>query len=99
LAAGANLDPTRRHPSMFEPIHGSAPDIAGRGVANPLATFWAISLLYDHLGEGAWGEAVLRAMAAALTEGRVRTPDLGGGDSTAAMADAVLARLRPPEEG
>lgn len=99
LAAGANLDPTRRHPSMFEPIHGSAPDIAGRGVANPLATFWAISLLYDHLGEGAWGEAVLRAMGDALTEGRTRTPDLGGADGTAAMADAVLAHLRPPEEG
>ncbi len=96
LAAGANLDPTRRFPSMFEPIHGSAPDIAGRGIANPLATFWAVSLMYDHLGEAAWGAAVLDAVAACLQDGRARTPDLGGQGTTQAVGDAVLALLRPP---
>jgi len=96
LAAGANLDPTRRFPSMFEPIHGSAPDIAGKGIANPVATFWAVSMLYDHLGFAPWGSAVLEAVGDVLAAGRVRTPDLGGTDTTAAMSAAVRAALRPP---
>jgi tartrate dehydrogenase/decarboxylase / D-malate dehydrogenase len=96
LAAGANLDPTRRHPSMFEPIHGSAPDIAGKGIANPMATFWAISMMYDHLGAPEWGAAVLEALAACLREGRVRTPDLGGADGTAAVGQAVVEALQAP---
>ena len=96
LAAGANLDPTRRHPSMFEPIHGSAPDIAGRGIANPLATFWSLSLMYDHLGYAAWGAAVLDAVSAVVSGGAVRTPDMGGSDGTEAMTEAVLSQLRTP---
>jgi tartrate dehydrogenase/decarboxylase/D-malate dehydrogenase len=96
LAAGANLDPSGKHPSMFEPIHGSAPDIAGRGIANPMATFWAISLMYDHLGQPAWARAVLDAVAACLSDGGARTPDLGGRDGTAAVGSAVIGRLRAP---
>lgn len=96
LAAGANLDPTRRSPSMFEPIHGSAPDIAGRAIANPMATFWAISLLYDHLGAPEWGAAVLDAVAACLRDRTARTPDLGGEDSTDQVGTAVVEAVRPP---
>lgn len=96
LAAGANLDPSRRHPSMFEPIHGSAPDIAGKGIANPMATFWAISLMYDHLGAPAWGAAVLEAVAACLRAGQARTPDLGGGETTRAVGQAVLTLVQAP---
>jgi tartrate dehydrogenase/decarboxylase/D-malate dehydrogenase len=96
LAAGANLDPSRRHPSMFEPIHGSAPDIAGKGIANPLATFWSLSLMLDHLGEGAWAQAVMAAIEASVAAGAVRTPDLGGTASTRAVADDVIGRLAAP---
>jgi tartrate dehydrogenase/decarboxylase/D-malate dehydrogenase len=96
LAAGANLDPSRRHPSMFEPVHGSAPDIAGKGIANPMATFWAISLMYDHLGEPGWAKSVLDAVSACLGEDGARTPDLGGGDTTQAVGAAVVGRLRAP---
>lgn len=96
LAAGANLDPERRYPSMFEPIHGSAPDIAGKGIANPMATFWSIALMLEHLGEANWADAVLRAIEGCLAETDVRTPDLGGKNHTAEVTDAVLRRLVAP---
>jgi tartrate dehydrogenase/decarboxylase/D-malate dehydrogenase len=96
VAAGANLDPTRTHPSMFEPIHGSAPDIAGRHIANPVATFWSLSLMLDHLGEAGWAGAVMAAVEAVLEAGQVRTPDLGGTAPTEAVTAAVLSALRPP---
>ncbi|HTW98017.1 MAG TPA: isocitrate/isopropylmalate family dehydrogenase, partial [Acidimicrobiales bacterium] len=93
LAASANLCPDRRFPSMFEPVHGSAPDIAGRGVANPLAALWAAGMLLGSLGLPAWEEAVVDAIEQVLLDGRVRTPDLGGTDGTVAVTDAVLAAL------
>lgn len=62
LAAGANLNPERRHPSMFEPIHGSAPDTAGKGIANPLASIWSAGQILDFLSEEAWGRRVLEAI-------------------------------------
>lgn len=93
LAASANLDPTRRHPSMFEPVHGSAPDIAGRGVVNPLAAILSAGMMLDHLGLEAEGKAIERAVASVLAEGRVRTADLGGRSTTREVTDAVLEKL------
>lgn len=94
LAAGANLNPERAFPSMFEPIHGSAPDIAGQGIANPLASIWAASQLLDHLGHQQWGAKVLSAIEAVLMEGVHVTPDQGGTASTSECGDAVAAVLR-----
>jgi tartrate dehydrogenase/decarboxylase/D-malate dehydrogenase len=93
LAASANLDPERRFPSMFEPVHGSAPDIAGLGVVNPLATILSASMMLDHLGMAEAAVQVERAVAAVLEEGKVRTPDLGGKSSTEEVAAAVLEKI------
>ncbi|WP_082909025.1 tartrate dehydrogenase [Mycolicibacterium iranicum] len=93
MAPSANLNPEREHPSMFEPVHGSAPDIAGRGVANPVAQIWSAAMMLDHLGHPDAADAVLRAIRDVLAETDVRTPDLGGtahtSDMTAAIRDAV----------
>ena len=93
LAAGANLNPERIYPSMFEPIHGSAPDIAGQGKANPLAAIWSASQMLDFLGHEDMGSRVLSAIEAVLEEGSVLTPDLGGTATTSQTADRVLAKL------
>jgi tartrate dehydrogenase/decarboxylase/D-malate dehydrogenase len=93
LAAGANLNPEKAFPSMFEPIHGSAPDIAGQGIANPLASIWAASQLLDHLGQELWGALVLEAIAAVLSEGTHLTPDQGGSASTSECGDRVATLL------
>jgi tartrate dehydrogenase/decarboxylase/D-malate dehydrogenase len=93
VAPGANLNPPRDYPSMFEPIHGSAPDIAGRGIANPIGAIWAAALMLDHLGETEAGREVVRAVEGVLAEGLVRTPDLGGAATTADMTAAVIAAL------
>ena len=93
LAAGANIDPTRKNPSMFEPIHGSAPDIAGKGISNPLATAWAVSQLLDHFGYTGWGEKVLAAIEQVLVEAKTLTPDMGGTATTSQVGDALLAAL------
>jgi tartrate dehydrogenase/decarboxylase/D-malate dehydrogenase len=93
LAPGANLDPERRHPSMFEPIHGSAPDIAGRGIANPIASIWAGALMLDHLGERSAHDAIVDALTRVLAGDGPRTPDLGGGATTDEVARAVRDAL------
>ena len=93
LAASANLDPTRRSPSLFEPVHGSAPDIAGKGIANPLAAILSAAMMLEHLEQAQAARSVEGAVAAVLAEGKVRTPDLGGGSSTLEVAEAVIARL------
>lgn len=93
LAASANLDPTRRFPSMFEPVHGTAPDIFGKGIANPLAAFYSAAMMLDHLHHTEASLAVEAAMRAVLAAGNVRTPDLGGTSTTLQVADAVLACL------
>jgi len=93
LAASANLDPTRRFPSMFEPVHGSAPDIAGRGIVNPLAMILSAAMMLDHLGLTGEAQSIERAVAAVLADGKVRTPDLGGMNSTREVADAVAGRI------
>src|SRR5579884_2354843 len=82
LAPSANLDPTRRFPSMFEPVHGSAPDIAGRGIVNPLATILSAAMMLEHLQMEEAARDVQAAVAAVLAAGDVRTPDLGGKSST-----------------
>jgi tartrate dehydrogenase/decarboxylase/D-malate dehydrogenase len=93
LAASANLDPTRRFPSMFEPVHGSAPDIAGKGVVNPMAQILSGAMMLDHLGLEEAAAKVERAVALVLADGKVRTPDLGGSSNTAEVTDAIIARL------
>jgi tartrate dehydrogenase/decarboxylase / D-malate dehydrogenase len=93
LAASANLDPERRFPSMFEPVHGSAPDIAGKGIVNPLAAILTAAMLLDHLGMREASEEIEAAVAAVLEKGKVRTPDLGGASSTEEVATAVLEKL------
>ncbi len=93
VAPSANIDPTRRHPSMFEPVHGSAPDIAGRGVANPIGQIWAGAMMLDHLGEAETAGQVMAAVERVLAAGVVRTPDLGGGAMTDELADAIVMAL------
>ncbi|MEW6322311.1 MAG: tartrate dehydrogenase [Acidobacteriota bacterium] len=93
VAPGANLNPEREYPSMFEPIHGSAPDIAGRGIANPVGAIWAGALMLDHLGRRELHDRIVAAIEATLAEGAVRTPDLGGTATTAEMTHAICARL------
>lgn len=88
----ANLDPLRRNPSMFEPIHGSAFDIAGQGIANPVATFWTASMMLEHLGEGVAAAALMQAVERVLAAG-VKTPDLGGGATTDEVTQAVCKAL------
>jgi tartrate dehydrogenase/decarboxylase/D-malate dehydrogenase len=94
LASSANLNPTREYPSMFEPVHGSAPDIAGRGIANPLAAILSAALMLDHLGLCTAAEAIREAVAHVLAEGRIKTPDLGGTHTTTAMGDAVVEAVQ-----
>jgi tartrate dehydrogenase/decarboxylase/D-malate dehydrogenase len=93
LAASGNINPERAYPSMFEPVHGSAPDIAGKGIANPLAAILSMGLMLDHLGLAKSAEAVRRAVATVLKAGKPRTPDLGGNARTTDVAEAVLAAV------
>jgi tartrate dehydrogenase/decarboxylase/D-malate dehydrogenase len=91
LAASGNINPERAYPSMFEPVHGSAPDIAGKGIANPLAAILSVAMLLDHLRLAKSATAVRQAVASVLKAGKPRTPDLGGNATTLAVTDAVLA--------
>lgn len=93
IAPAGNINPERQFPSMFEPVHGSAPDIAGRGVANPLGALWSASMMLDHLGQPAAARDLMVGIEAALADGTVRTPDLGGTAGTEEMTDAVLAAV------
>ena len=94
LAAGANLNPEGEFPSMFEPIHGSAPDIAGQGISNPMASVWAISQMLDSFGREDWGKKVLDAIEEVLMDGMYMTPDLGGCASTSQVGDEIVAKLK-----
>jgi tartrate dehydrogenase/decarboxylase / D-malate dehydrogenase len=93
IAPSANLDPTRRNPSLFQAIHGSAPDIAGRGIANPVAEIWSAAMLLDFLGASDAGAALLGAVEATIADPATRTPDLGGTATTAEAGAAVRAAL------
>jgi len=92
IAPTANLDPKRRFPSMFEPIHGSAFDIVGKGIANPIGTFWSAAMMLDHLGEQSAASRLMSAIEA-VTRARVFTPDLGGTATTREVTQAVCAAL------
>lgn len=93
MAPAANINPERKYPSMFEPVHGSAPDIVGKGIANPIGQIWSAKLMLDHLGRQDLGAVLLQAIEDVLEEGQVRTPDLGGRSTTREMTDAILTRL------
>ncbi len=94
LAPSANLDPERRYPSLFQAIHGSAPDIAGQGIANPIASIWSAQLMLDHLGEQEAAATLIRAIEDVLAAGLVRTPDLGGTATSRQLGEAIRAHLR-----
>ncbi len=94
LAAGANLNPDKEFPSMFEPIHGSAPDIAGKGLANPLATVWSASQLLDFFGHEDWGKKLIDIIEEMLVEKKVLTPDLGGSATTKEVGAEVIRKLK-----
>jgi len=93
IAPTANIDPERRHPSMFEPIHGSAFDIMGQGLANPIGTFWSCVMLLEHLGETAAAARLMGAIEQVTAEPRLHTRDLGGTATTADVTNAVCERL------
>ena len=96
IAPTANLDPERRYPSMFEPIHGSAFDIMGQGLANPIGTFWSCVMLLEHLGEAAAAARLMRAIEAVTADPALHTRDLGGTASTAHVTAAVCQLLANP---
>jgi tartrate dehydrogenase/decarboxylase/D-malate dehydrogenase len=93
IAPTANLNPERRYPSMFEPIHGSAFDIMGKGIANPVATFWTAVLMLEHLGEGAAAARLMAAIERVTADPALHTPDLGGTATTAQVTAAVTAAI------
>ena len=93
IAPSANVNPTRAAPSMFEPVHGSAPDIAGRGIANPIGQVWAGAMMLEHLGHPEAAAAVLGTIERLLAEGGPRTPDIGGQASTADLGRALEEAL------
>ena len=94
IAPTANLNPEGAFPSMFEPIHGSAFDITGKGIANPIATFWSASMMLDHLGEGAAAARLMEAIEKVTADPALHTPDLGGEATTRMVTDAVLEVIR-----
>ena len=94
LAAGANLNPERKYPSMFEPIHGSAPDIAGQGKANPLATVWSASQMLEFFGYTKWADRLIECIEEILCDKKVLTPDLGGSAKTSEVGDEVIRKLK-----
>ena len=93
IAPSANINPEREYPSMFEPVHGSAPDIAGRHIANPIGQIWSGALMLEHLGEQAAAQAVVEAIERVLESPQALTPDLGGTASTEMLGKAVAAAL------
>ena len=92
IAASANLNPEGRFPSMFEPVHGSAPDIAGQGIANPIGAIWSAALMLEHLNLPAEAQRVMQAIEATCEQG-ILTPDLGGSANTRQVTDSILANL------
>jgi len=93
IAPGANINPERTYPSMFEPIHGSAPDIAGKGIANPIGAIWAGAMMLDHLGHRDVHDRILGAVERVVGSGTIRTPDLGGKASTQELARAIVGEI------
>lgn len=94
LATGANVNPERKFPSMFEPVHGSAPDISGKGIANPLAALWSVSQMMDYFEEEEWGKLILDTIKDILNETESLTPDLGGSATTSDVGDRFATLLK-----
>ena len=93
IAPSGNINPERKYPSVFEPVHGSAPDIAGQGIANPIGQIWSGAMMLEHLGEPDAAAAVMKAIEHALKEPKLRTRDLGGSANTEAAGKAVAAAI------
>jgi tartrate dehydrogenase/decarboxylase/D-malate dehydrogenase len=93
LPASGNINPEKRYPSMFEPVHGSAPDIAGQNRANPMATVWAGVLMLDQLGQPEAARLVMAALEQVVREGNTLTKDLGGSAGTREVTDAIVAAV------
>jgi len=93
IAPSANLNPERNHPSMFEPVHGSAPDIAGQGIANPIGTIWAGAMMLEHLGYREAHDDIMTAIENVLREKQELTPDMGGKGSTESLGKAIEAAI------
>ena len=93
IAPSANLNPDETHPSMFEPVHGSAPDIAGQAIANPIAQIWSGAMMFEHLGHAAAADDIVSAIEKVVAAGDVLTPDLGGKASTSEVGEAILQAL------
>jgi tartrate dehydrogenase/decarboxylase/D-malate dehydrogenase len=93
LAPGGNINPEKEHPSMFEPVHGSAPDIAGKGIANPVAQIWTGAMLLEHLGHAAAAQAIVRAIETVVADGKTVTRDLGGKASTREVGEALASLI------
>ncbi len=93
IAPSANLNPSKEHPSMFEPVHGSAPDIAGQGIANPIGTIWAGAMMLQHLGYPAAHDSIMMAIENVLREAAQLTPDMGGQSSTSDLGKEIAAAI------
>jgi tartrate dehydrogenase/decarboxylase / D-malate dehydrogenase len=93
IAPSGNINPERGFPSMFEPVHGSAPDIAGQGIANPIGQIWSGAMMLEHLGESEAASAIVKAIETVLAQAKLRTRDLGGPANTVACGKAVAEAL------
>ena len=93
VAPSANINPEKKYPSMFEPIHGSAPDIAGKGIANPIGTIWSVKMMLDHIGENELSKVVMDSIENVCAQGKVITPDLGGKAKTWEVGDEIVKNI------
>ncbi|NQW12557.1 MAG: tartrate dehydrogenase, partial [Alphaproteobacteria bacterium] len=94
IAPSANINPEGDYPSMFEPVHGSAPDIAGKGIANPIGQIWSGAMMLEHMGHQAAADDIVKAIEAVLGEGGPKTPDLGGQAATTDLGHAIVEAVR-----
>lgn len=94
ISPSANINPEKKYPSMFEPIHGSAPDIAGKGIANPIGTIWSIVLMLEHIGLKESAMLLMNAMERVIADGKIKTPDLGGNNTTTEVANTVIEAMQ-----
>lgn len=93
IAPSGNIHLNGKYPSMFEPVHGSAPDIAGKGIANPIGQIWTAKMMLDHFGEQESADLLLEAIEAVLEAG-IKTPDLGGKNTTKEVTDAIIRKMK-----